>query len=271
VFDVSFDDPDNTDFGGQYPSADVAAVFSQGGTTQIAFYEFLSDGVYLVGAEVVGITSQPYTNSRRELSTPMTYLDSYQDSAYFVSTTNGFESLGASSYDVEVDGYGTLITPQATYEDVLRLRIVENLVITLEIGGQVISETITEIETYSWMIDEFPYPVMLISESTTNGISSTASRYISGDALNVFSADKQLDRLKAFPVPAVDELNIDLGSNEISNGVLRVFDLKGAVVMEQNIQRNAGVLSLNVAPLRSGFYTVQISSDTGIGYVRFTK
>jgi hypothetical protein len=153
----------------------------------------------------------------------------------------------------------------------LRLRIVENLVITLEIGGQVISETITEIETYSWMIDEFPYPVMLISESTTNGISSTASRYISGDALNVFSADKQLDRLKAFPVPAVDELNIDLGSNEISNGVLRVFDLKGAVVMEQNIQRNAGVLSLHVAPLRSGFYTVQISSDTGIGYVRFTK
>lgn len=265
-----FLDPAETEYGMNYPESDLAIVGGNVGSQQFTYYNFLSDGIYLVGGEFQGLTSQPYTNTRRDLSTPMNYEDSYQDSAYFESTTSGFTSLGASNYEIEVDGYGTLITPTATYNNVLRIHQTESTLITLDLGGTTV-ETEIYVDSYGWLIDEFPFPILLITESETNGQASSQSRLITGDALSVLNPDQKLHDLSIYPVPATDVVHIDLGENELTRATARIYDMKGALLKETIIQRNSGTFTIGVNELPSGFYSIQIVSDQGVGALQFTK
>ncbi len=267
---TTFDLPENTPFALAYPNSDLVGIADATGGNTYIFYNFESDGVYTAGLEVIGFVSQVYSNPRRDLSTPMTFGDSYTDLAEFTTESFGFETEGVSEYELEVDGYGTLITPDATYQNVLRIHTVETTELTFDvgIGEPIVSETI--LDSYGWVIDGYPVPIFLTFQQSTDGISDGGNaRYLSGVPL-LTSDYNSLKGVSIYPVPAVDFVNLNMGDNQTVTATIRIFDIRGAVIKEFT-QRMAQVTRFDVSDLPSGFYSINIQTEEGIATKHFMK
>lgn len=272
VQSTSFEVPENTPFAATYPTADLVGITEDFGTNSYVFYNFESDGVYTAGIEIGGALeiSQPYSDERRDLATPLSYQDSYTDMAVFESVSLGFTTEGESEYVLEVDGYGTLITPDATYQNVLRIHIIESTTLTFDpgIGEPFITETV--LDSYGWVIDGYPVPILLTSQQTTDGQPDGGqSRYVSGEALNTDEFNT-LSGVSLYPVPAVDFINLDLGENPSGAATIRIYDIRGAVVKEFT-QGMAQITRFDVSDLPSGFYSINIQTEEGMATKHFTK
>jgi len=272
VLNVLFDIPANTEFASSYPDADLVAITEEVFGTNHVFYNFESDGVYTAGQEVTGTfgISQPFSNTRRDIASPLSYEDSFTDDAEFASTTLGLTTDGVSDFSFEVDGYGTLITPDATYNNVLRIHTLETTTLTYDpgIGEPIITETV--VESYRWVIDGYPFPIVLSFIETDDGEpGDPISRYISGVPL-LTSDYNSLKGVYLYPVPAVDFVNLDMGDNQTGKATIRIFDIRGAVIKEF-AQGMAQVTRFDVSDLPSGFYSINIQTEEGMATKHFAK
>lgn len=68
-----------------------------------------------------------------------------------------------------------------------------------------------------------------------------------------------------YPNPAQDELNISLSQPLTESGDIRVVDMAGRIVIQQNFDQLQGIQSLNLAELSSGTYMVEIRSGAQFG------
>ncbi len=268
---TAFDLPENTLFASFYPDADLVVIFNQAPGTYYNYYNFELDGVYTAGLKVTGDLGvlQTYSNTRRDLSSPLQYEDSYTDIAEFHYNPAGpyGPSDGVSDFSLEVDGYGTLITPDATYNNVLRIHTVEITTLTFEDSGNV---NVFVLETYGWVIDGYPFPLMTISNQSVNDVpGQTISKYLSGVPL-LTSDYNTLKRVSLYPVPAIDFVNIDMGDNQIGTSTIRIYDIRGVVIKEFT-QGMAQVTRFDVSDLPSGFYSINIQTEEGIATKHFTK
>lgn len=270
---ASLDNPSNTPFASDYPNADLVGINNEEFIgTSYAFYSFETDGVYTIGFELDGTfsISQPYSDPRRDLSSPLSFGDSFADVSVFESTTLGLTSDGESDLSLEVDGYGTLITPEGTYGNVLRVRTNETTVVTFDIGIGQPSTTTTILESFAWFVDGYPIPIMIISNQSGDGNPGDAtSRYISGVPL-LTTEFNTLEGVSIYPVPSVDFVNLEMGDNTTNQAIVRIFDVKGSIVKEFN-QRVEKVTRFDVSDLPSGFYSINIQTEEGMATKHFTK
>jgi len=267
----SLEDPSTTPYAEMYPEADMVGIFPDALGTQYYFYDHQSDGVYTRGFEIDGLVSQVYYEPRQDLASPLSIETTWSDSSYFASNSFGFVTEGASNFVAEVDGYGTLITPDGTYENVLRIHTVETIELILDvgIGPPQISESV--IESYGWVIDGFPIPILLTFDQTTDGEPSDGgSRMVSG--LTTFTTEANtLEGVSLYPVPAIDFVTLDLGNNEIGNAEVRLFDVKGSLLKSFRQNPGRSQIRINVSDLPAGFYSVQIRAEEGVATKHFTK
>lgn len=266
----SFDVPTNTPFASSYPNSDFVGIAAESFGTSYVFYNVEADGVYLEGFEIEGLLSQTYSNSRKDLSSPMQYLDSYTDQAVFETVSSGLTSEGTTDFSLVVDGYGTLFTPSGSYPNVLRVHTVENTDLVFDIGIGPPIVTSTTLDSYAWMIDGYPLPILLTFTQTSDGQpDSGGARYISGVPL-LTTEFNNLKGVNLYPVPAVDFVNLDLGDNQAGAATVKIFDIRGVVIKEFT-QTLAQITRFDVADLPSGFYSINIQTDEGMVTKHFTK
>jgi hypothetical protein len=271
-----FADPQSTSFASIHPNADLVSVTFDEGVSNYDFYKFEQDGVYVVGFEIQTSSiarSTVYSDFRKDLSSPMQYQESYTDSAFYQTESTGlspFTSEGSTEYVVNVDGYGTLITPSDSYENVLRLHTMETTLLTVfpESGETDFLEII--VENYFWIIDGYPIPVFSTTERTVNGQSTSSfARYISGITLTSENFEN-LPGVSLYPVPAVDFVNLDMGNNQTGQSIVRIFDVGGALIKEFDLNL-ATETRFDVSDLPSGFYSLNIQTEEGMATKHFTK
>jgi hypothetical protein len=73
--------------------------------------------------------------------------------------------------------------------------------------------------------------------------------------------DKGREEVKIFPVPATTVLNIQLPTSYISQSTLQVFAADGKYIA--TLKPTANMVVLNVQPLASGTYFIQILKTDG--------
>jgi hypothetical protein len=267
---TTFDVPANTPFALAYPNSDLVLIAEDAGGTNYIFYNFESDGVYTVGLETIGFVSQVYSNPRRDLSSPMQYEDSYTDMAEYTTESFGFETVGVSEYELEVDGYGTLITPYATYQNALRIHMVETTELTIDPGK--IEPFVIEVilDSHGWVIDGYPIPIFLTFEQSVDGVPEGGNaRYLSGISLDTEDFNTLIG-VSLYPVPAVDFVNLDIGDNQTGAATVRIFDVRGKLIKEFT-RGMAKVTRFDISDLRSGFYSINIQTEEGMATKHFTK
>ena len=110
-------EPSTSEFATTWPSANYVATYSDAGSDRTFYYNVLSDRMEVIadGISNLGDNYIYTTNPRTTLKFPFAYQETVTD-----QFTDPF---GTWNTTLTYDGYGTLITPTNTFEDVVRIEV----------------------------------------------------------------------------------------------------------------------------------------------------
>ncbi len=196
-------------------------------------------------------------------STPLTASSAGVDSYSSVSITSYGEVHTTGTNTWTVDGYGTLVMPNATYTDVMRVRGVHVEVNTLNING-IIVNTDYLLEEWRWVKAGIPAPLLVFSMETDVDGTRVAGRVglISFNGATGIGNSAELP-MRVYPNPVRDIVTIEL---EAQGSVqYRVLDALGREVLQGSISV-AGTLrhNINVSALNTGLYQLEVRSAEGM-------
>lgn len=211
------------------------------------------------------LSIEAYDDPKLVLRLPLVFGDSWSD--LFDGWAVGYSSV-SGEFAAEVTGYGTLILPDETYEDVLRVDIVDStLRVPFGSGASVL--TVDSLARFykagiPWYLAEVMKRTTITG--TTTPVSNNYLTYMAPD-LNVGQREglAEDDPLKLFPNPTSDHLLIDgLPPNEHYTYV--VVDVSGRTVRTTAFLRTQQVASrarVDLTDIAPGHYTILLNSAVG--------
>jgi len=92
-------------------------------------------------------------------------------------------------------------------------------------------------------------------------LNSDSGEYAFGDPISGTHDLLNPSSILAYPNPAAEKLNVDLSATQIQGKVtFKIFDTSGKLMLS-DVQQSSPLMSVNVASLPNGHYTLQINSD----------
>jgi len=243
--------------------------------------EMLNDGGEMLGSEPVRI---------KTLSFPLTYntkvTDSTQIVQIFPAAILGSEvSALADSIRLTVkvkitnlcDGYGTLTTPTASYNNTLRLKVTSVLNFKLEGKKNLLGFWIplpsdilpipgnqTDV-SFVWLDENSKYFLAEASMETENPDRMISFYYQipRSAATGILKQAKNQFDLNVFPNPVNDLVNFEFNAKQNNITTIELTDMTGRIVASKVEFVTAGKhkSQLNVAQLKSGYYFVNITQN----------
>jgi len=261
-------DPSTTPAGEDFPAADVALSM---GDTIFTFVQTQSDGYFYLGSQSTTGTFPSlliYSDSRTFLRFPFTYNDTHFDSYKGVVTTMAATVHNSALTEMYADSYGTLILPNGTYTNVLRIMTIDAELDSVFVGGVFVKSFPLVRTQYSWFAADSKGPLMSIEIMDNAGLGTvdTVAYYTtSGSNIGDLSANA-VSSLNVFPNPADDHINVvfDLSGNWPV--AISIVNQVGQVVQKRNaagIGQAAVNERFDVADMPSGIYFVNVNCECG--------
>lgn len=260
---VQYVAPGTTVNGALFPNSTVA----QTGDDVNLYYRGASDGLYLMGThadEVLII----YSDEAKHLPFPCAYQTSWTDQSAAEFEIQGFTDHRSGSITGTADGYGTLTLPNGTYDNVLRIHLLEELVDSTEFFT---FQTVNE--RYIFFSAAYSYPLALVNTTLLSIFGQTdtirSAQWMEDPGTAVPRVERDSDQLDLFPVPASDILHFTWP--EIMNGqpVVSITDAQGRTVRNLpgfRMQGRSGQLDLRGLP--PGIYQFAAIDEQGKRAVR---
>jgi hypothetical protein len=265
---VFVEDPATTPQGPDFPNATAAVVAPEG--TQ--FYQSSSTLVELVGPSLIGQTA-PLSNPASFLPLPCTYQTSWEDDFAGEIDLMGFALQVTGDVVAIADGYGTLILPEGTVNDVLRIHRITTTVINTPFGGGEIEE-----DAYAFYKVDLGLPILEISNTTgelplLGPIDISSLKWVNVTNVGLDEQASSPIGISVFPNPATDNVQINFSLTGGRSVSIDLFDLTGRQVHSMNVSTAASGLhtsTLDVSELPSGMYLLRIMDNKGrVGTTRF--
>jgi hypothetical protein len=214
------------------------------------------------GANINGIpASIRYDTIEKEYHFPMQYQDIDFSSGYFLTTIPNLGTYGSHiRRKVEVDGWGSVQTPEKLYPNALRVKVTLNITDTLhtdQFGMGFKVNRPTEIR-YEWWTNEDRAPVLVATKIATQ----TTVRYLKAIALGMELMDQEVFKV----IPSHQSTVFRIVGNEevISSSNLVVLNVNGAEVPVK-YDKNTG--ELQFMDETKGMYIVCMTTFNGSSYV----
>lgn len=182
---------------------------------------------------------------------PITFGDDYSNTSELNVDFSAFgipaSIAGTTVRTNQVDGWGSLITPAATYANTLKMKttLVTDQTVTYEGTEMPIQTTVIQ---YTWFDPSFGMPVLQATGSEVNGNFVPARVTFLGESLHM--PENALSDMTIYPNPTTGELFL---SRDISISDVSVFDIRGVKVGNM----------LDISNLDSGIYFVKVSAEEG--------
>jgi hypothetical protein len=227
--------PATTPVAAAYPAGNYAlSVTPTSGSPLYSYYitsaadmKELANSVTTTAGSGVNYTSGP----RKILKFPYAYLDNFTGT-YTSATTSG------TDYS-EYDGYGTLITPWATYTNVVRIK---NRY-TSSIGYAINWYTLNP------LVSVFSFDSM---SNRYTGLNVSAS--------NIDIRNVNTEAAAIWPNPLTENGTISIGHNlQLTDAVLELTDIAGKLIMHQPL--TAHTSTIQRGQLKSGLYIYQVKNN----------
>nr|WP_294858945.1 T9SS type A sorting domain-containing protein [uncultured Fluviicola sp.] len=244
--------------GGTFPSANLKLTQSNGG---VIYYNATSSVLDAVGIDANG-TIFTYSNPATYLQFPVTTSQNYTDQFACTFTVSGYNFTRTGSTQTEFSGYGTLITPNGTYTNVVRLKSTQTITDVYSLGT--INSTII---SFNWYKAGVHHEVANVSATTSNG-NTTYSNYYTTVPANLGLEENELVNLSVFPNPSTDVLH--LNSDELISQV-EFYTVSGELSLNHSMNESK-TAEVNISSLNSGMYLVKVyGKDGSISVQRITK
>lgn len=175
----------------------------------------------------------------------------------------------------EIDAYGKLKMDAGTF-DVLRQKLVNEVLVSFKVRN-IITGTYTDLpggaglggfnektNTYTWVSANGGHPLLMANEDTSGVMTDmefvlASSRGLSS-GLGHLNPGKQLSS-KVFPVPASEQVTIELNAPAKSLAQVKVLDILGnEVSMSKEVQIQTGLnqITVSISHLKPGIYFYSI-------------
>ncbi len=263
----------STSFASDFPGATMALVAQL--TADFTGYFFLdfnggfNDHGELIdddGFEVANVNTDPLTF----YTTPLTISSSGSDTYFTESDFTGMTTTISGDHTWEVDGHGTLILPNATYTNVLRIHATQEEIFTIDIGGGPV-EIASSRDEWWWVKAGYPFPLLVFSiedDGFETEIGATAATVSFNGATSI--AERTELPMRVYPNPVRDQVTIEL---EASGTVqYRVLDALGREVLHGSVAAGGSLRhSIDIAALGTGVYHLEVRSQLGVATARLVK
>ena len=274
AFPFTYVDPAGTPFASDFPTATLALTTM--GINTYSYSRVTDDKIEMLGNGLEGTGFlQTYSDPITEIVFPFTFGSTFQDTFAGIAALMGIQTTNYGHKTVEADAYGTLVLPNGSFEDVLRIKTEMTQTDSVAIGGGVFTKAITTSTNYVW-IDQ-ANPGSLANHTTSQVTSITVIPFVSmdttvGPEIMTFAYDPSAItsnltelanqvRLKYSPNPVKEQLNLSFELQESDNWIVQVISIEGRIVYQDQILLNAGVqnlsIPLNVIP---GQYIMRVES-----------
>lgn len=259
--------PSETPYAAAFGNTTAAVHYPEGleqGSASIA-YEFFSNNVTGLLRSGLANTQEitvNYIDPQQAIAYPFTYESANSDDFSAIFAVNGVIVTESGTIETHCDGYGTLILPHATIENVLRLRILQDY--TDQVDG--IDALTYHVETYAWFHPDLAYPLFIISteqveNSPITGL--TTAYYAQFDVLSANTPDVQAHyQLQTSPNPtqSLSQIRFDLPQSALVN--LAVFNSLGQRVVllcNEHLSVGSHIRSFDAQNLPAGIYFVELN------------
>jgi hypothetical protein len=247
------EDPATTTHGHEFPDANLVERYSDG---RFVYVNKTATENYLLGfADTVNDLIMSYPDPMLFIKRPITYMDTYTDTYTTSYTAAGFELKGKGTCTVTADGYGTLILPNGTYNNVLRLRIVESQQDTIIQFGTTVNVTTT---IHIWFDAAHTSALMKIDSTQASTFSQVEVSFLTSEITGIKENLRVINPLHIFPNPATDKILITTGEK----GEISLLNSLGQIVKTTPAIR--GISEVPTADLEKGIYIVVYRSSIGI-------
>ncbi len=213
------------------------------------------------------VTTIQFTGPRIAFILPLTTTSSGASGYIATVVMEDFELPTLMNYSWEVDGSGTLILPNATYGDVLRVK-------GIEISDGFFPQTTT---TYTWLKDGIPFPLLSLSISEVDFGTGPETATDAGAMISYthtgLEAQRSTIQTAVYPNPVVDVLHFRTGEGFGPTTTVSVIDALGRSVLQRTgtdiAPSETG--ALDVQSLRPGLYLLRVQGSGVASEVRFIK
>ncbi|HLP54233.1 MAG TPA: T9SS type A sorting domain-containing protein [Fluviicola sp.] len=242
-----------------YPGSNLSVGYTTYEQTDYTYMNASASGVSYVGMFLSDVVSIQYQDEMELHTFPLTY--NYTNTDQFHATFPEWERSGVIG--TTATAYGTLITPEGTFTDVLRVHYVQNYT-----DSSSFAEIDFVSDVYLWYKEGFHHPLASVGYYTTaqGGISQYAT-YLETGSLGLTEEDKS--SLTIYPNPVVESAIVGLKPNEVLKTLI-LNDMNGrAIDFAYTLDTQAASLDLrNLAP---GLYLIELqyaSGETGVGKIQ---
>ncbi len=268
-------DPANSTLSATYPDATVLYRLAGGGQIIEAFYEMLPDSIVYHGyqttivAQGVALTQQAtFTNTEKIMDLPMSFQQVHTDSfsgpfTSFNTTTGTMNYFRSGNITTEYDGYGTVITPFTTYQNVIRIH-----------ASEIYSDTLSSIpgfsfgfesDIYYWFRPGDKFPIAQHTTLKQGGLlTSTTVAVYNPWATSLDDASSNIST-SVFPNPANEFLRVTFELAQPQPASIQLYNAAGQVVQKTMLGPSpSGQYSseIEVAGLPAGVYLLEVLSDS---------
>jgi hypothetical protein len=271
-------DPSTTPYASSYPGSDICQVVDATGNpiynyhTRNATFTQLDGIAYDAG---LGPNIMVYGDPEVIRNFPATINNAWSDT-YAGTSTQVLGPLTTTTYrygyyEYVVDGYGTLITPSATYPNVLRMRLHQEFTDSTVYSGAPLPTVLAQhySTTYFWASTDagdrlyqfyIGYDTLVSTGSTTN--------FVSASYLDLSTGIQPLPdspiHVSAFPNPASDAMDIQISSTFQGTCRIELIEITGRRVLAESrtVFECANLQRIDVSNVASGTYLLKL---TGTG------
>lgn len=230
TYNFDFVVPSSTPYVSHFPEATVAYEFSG------SYDYYLADANTFTRLGAQTSTLLDYANPQDHLRYPFTYNSTYVDTFSGTFVSGGVTYDRSGTFTSEADGYGTLILPDDTLTDVLRIKSIEEYTDLYTISG--IPGSITYmLEASRWFKPGIHYSVL----SFTHFESSISGPQLSGAYLNPTTVGMQETQAKNF--------SMSVSPNPASSNATVYIEVKQREQVEVTV---LNALGQQVATLENG-------------------
>ena len=222
-------------------------------------YNFWNDDVALYkGFSSTGSYYSVFENPKLVWTFPFSYDSSFTDTfSSIVSTDFDYEESG--DVTASAIGYGTLVTPNGTYDNVLLIKQISNYEV---FEDEIMFDSYT-MTTFTFFKPGTHTALLSLTSDSEGHIS--AGSYFENELTGINELNNKSE-ISLFPNPSQDQININFGNVKNIESI-KIFTTTGKLVFETTEQ----IQQLDITLFDSGLYLLQISDGKREIHKKFVK
>lgn len=255
-FTVNYSDPADTPYESSFPNSNLAKVYS---ISQIEYYNKNNDSISYLGHYMTP-TTRFYHDGVINLKFPSTFEDTFIDGFASNFNHNGSSVSRTGTVDVTYDGYGTLILPDVTIPNTIRIRTVKE---TIDVSG---GTTIYTDTLYHWYSPNLSDYVLYYYVSVYQGNVGSFASLMHSDHIASIGYENKVTKtnIKLYPNPAKNSVNIELPTSN-TNYLIKIFTSEGQLI--KSVDLKVEMSSIDISDFSKGLYLMEIVGPENV----FTK